>query len=648
VNVDEADSRTLVEDLLDSEPNDLGHAFRMMFYQQTRGNPLFSLELLRGMQDRGDLVQDQDGQWIEGPALDWETLPARVEAVIGERIGRLDKPLRDVLRAASVEGDEFTAEAVAQVLSTDEREMLGRLSRELDKKHRLIRSQSILRAGGQLLSRYRFRHTLFQKYLYGSLDEVERVYLHEQVGKALKDLYRTEEETPVSADLAPKLAWHFQEARIPDKAAFYLQKAGERALQMSAYQEALNHLTGALDSLRLLRESPDRDNQEVDLLLNLAIAWQGIEGARDLVARQAYTRAYELCHQKGRATQLSQVLGEMVEYSYVGADYQEARKRGDEALALAEQAGDPVLKAFGHWYQGFINFAVGDFSASHDHLERVISFYEPRIHHTNFIILRGKDAGLGALAYDACNLWCLGYPDRALDRSQEALSLARDLAQPFSLADVLAHGGCVFNGFRRDAEAMMAFAEEMMRLTAKMVPGWRGTGEIYLGEAMVRLGRLDEGIEQIRESLRTRHSVDARCYETGMLGTLAMAEGRTGNLGEGLKTLIQALNLVERTGERYYEPELHRLKGDLHSMQGDDDGAEASYEKAIEKSQRQNAKSWELRAAISLARLWHKQGGVDEALQMLRGVYDWFSEGFDTPDLLEAKDLLECLSGERS
>jgi len=290
VNVDEADSRTLVEDLLDSEPNDLGHAFRMMFYQQTRGNPLFSLELLRGMQDRGDLVQDQDGQWIEGPALDWETLPARVEAVIGERIGRLDKPLRDVLRAASVEGDEFTAEAVAQVLSTDEREMLGRLSRELDKKHRLIRSQSILRAGGQLLSRYRFRHTLFQKYLYGSLDEVERVYLHEQVGKALKDLYRTEEETPVSADLAPKLAWHFQEARIPDKAAFYLQKAGERALQMSAYQEALNHLTGALDSLRLLRESPDRDNQEVDLLLNLAIAWQGIEGARDLVARQAYTR----------------------------------------------------------------------------------------------------------------------------------------------------------------------------------------------------------------------------------------------------------------------------------------------------------------------------------------------------------------------
>jgi predicted ATPase len=504
-----------------------------------------------------------------------------------------------------------------------------------------------LRVDGQLLSRYRFRHTLFQKYLYGSLDEVELVYLHEQVGKALEDLYQSQEETPVSADLAPKLAWHFREARIPDKATTYLLMAGERALLMSAYQEAVDHFTNGLDSLRLLPGSPDRDHQEVSLLLNLAMAWQGLEGARYPVVKQAYTRAYELCRQTGQTTQLSQLLGEMLEFAYVGADYEEARLLGEEALALAEQAADPVFEAFGHWYKGFVNFALGNFSASHDSLERVISFYEPRSHHQDFIVLRGKDAGLGALAYDACCLWCLGYPDQALERSQESLSLARELAQPFSQVDVLSFAGCVFNEMRRDASALKENAVEMVRLTSKMVPGWRGAGEMYLGEALVMSGQVQEGMDQIRDGFRTRRTINTLCYETGPLGTLARAEGMT-SPSEGLKTITRALNVVERTGERYYEPELYRLQGDLYAMIGDDNHAEASYENAVEAAQHQNAKSWELRAAISLARLWHEQGRVDEALQMLKGVYDWFSEGFDTPDLLEAKEVLEDLSEERS
>jgi len=213
VDLGDAESREFVEALLDSEANRLGVEFRQMLYQQTHGHPLFTVELLRGMQERGDLVQDQAGRWIEGPALDWETLPARVEAVIAERIGRLPQPLRGALRAASVEGEVFTAEVVARVRAADEEEMMARLSGELDRRHRLVRAQGILRRDGQRLSRYRFRHILFQKYLYNKLDRVERVHLHEGVGTTLEDLYGEGAE-----EIAVELARHFEAAGVLDKA----------------------------------------------------------------------------------------------------------------------------------------------------------------------------------------------------------------------------------------------------------------------------------------------------------------------------------------------------------------------------------------------------------------------------------------------
>jgi DNA-binding SARP family transcriptional activator len=255
VNVDQASRRDFVEALLDSEPNRLGLPFREMLHRQTQGHPLFTVELLRDMQERGDLVRDRKGRWVEGPALDWEILPARVEAAIAERIGRLDQPLRAALRVACVEGEEFTAEVMAEVLGSDERTMVRRLSSELDRKHRLVRAQAIERTGSRRVSRYRFRHHLFQRYLHDSLDEVERAYLHEDVGNALEELHG--EQLSRIAGIAPQLAWHFQEAGIEDKAISYLLQAGERAVQMSAYQEALGHLNLGLELLMSLPDSPE-------------------------------------------------------------------------------------------------------------------------------------------------------------------------------------------------------------------------------------------------------------------------------------------------------------------------------------------------------------------------------------------------------
>ena len=246
-----ARGRQFVDAFLDSEPNLLDGSFRDTLYHQTGGHPLFTVELLRGMQERGDLVRDGEGRWAEGPALDWETLPARLEAVIAERIGRLPKTLRDTLTVASVEGETFTAEVVARVRVADEGEMVRCLSDVLGRSHRLVNAQGVLRMGSQYLSRYRFRHVLFQKHLYNSLDAVERVHLHQTVGIALEML--CEERAGAIAAVAPQLARHFQEAGIARKAVAYLLQAGERARRLYANQEALEHFRRAL---ALLQDAP--------------------------------------------------------------------------------------------------------------------------------------------------------------------------------------------------------------------------------------------------------------------------------------------------------------------------------------------------------------------------------------------------------
>ena len=645
VNVDQAERQDFLGAILDNEPNRLGVPFRKMLFRQTRGHPLFTIELLRGMQERGDLVLEQGDQWTEGPALDWETLPARVEAVIAERIGRLAQPLRAALRVASVEGDIFTAEVVARIRAADEGEMLGCLSRELDRQHRLIRAHSIQRIDGRLLSYYRFRHTLFQKYLYSTLDQVERVHLHEQVGTVLEDLYGDQQESAALADIAPQLARHFEEARITEKAIHYLHQAGERAVQLSAYQEGIAHLTRGLALLTTLPDSPERDEQELALRLALGMAWRGDAGFPDIEVHNAYTRARELGLQLGKTFQLCQVVGELAVRHYVLAEHDKALQLAEEALSLAQQADDPLLIASGNWLMGFILFCHGKFTEAREHLGRMIAFYDPEEHHRSLVFYRGSDAGTSALSYDACCLWCLGYPDQALSRSQEALALARELGHPFSLADVLNFAGCTFNELRRDWQALKDYAEEMIRLSnEKSFRGWLPTAICLHGEALAMLGQRQEGIVIMREGLETAKALGQHLYQSPTLCILGEALAKDGQIEEGLDTLSKALAQIEETNERHWEAELYRMRGELHLMLGEEDEAEASFEKAIEVARRQSAKSWELRAATGLARLWQKQGRRDEAQKILVQIYGWFTEGFDTPDLREARALLEEIS----
>ncbi|MFQ5858707.1 MAG: AAA family ATPase, partial [Anaerolineae bacterium] len=311
-HVEEAQGRQFVDAFLDTEPNRLGEGFRQAFFQHTEGHPLFTIELLRNLQERGDLVQDEEGRWIEGPVLDWGLLPTRVEGVIEERIGRLEEELREALRVASVEGEEFTAEVVARVQAVNERGLVRQLSGELDKQHRLVGARGIRRLGRRRLSLYRFQHNLFQKYLYNSLDEVERAYFHEDVGLVLEELYGEQTE-----EIAVQLARHFLEADRDDKALAYLMKAGDAAARVYANAEAVAHYTRALE-----------------------VAKRGVAGA---------ARAYEIMTvHEARA----QIFGFLSQYAEALADL-------EAALALALQAGRTADEcrimahiAWFHWLSG--------------------------------------------------------------------------------------------------------------------------------------------------------------------------------------------------------------------------------------------------------------------------------------------------------
>jgi tetratricopeptide (TPR) repeat protein len=290
--------RSFVDALLDSEPNRLGEGFRRELARHTQGQPLFTIELLQELRERGDLQRDSQGYWEAAPRLDWDVLPPRVEGVIEKRLGRLDPGLAEALTVASVEGEAFTAEAVARVLDLDPSTLVRRLSGELVKRHRLLEAQGMQRLGAQRLSRYRFRHNLFQKYLYDSLDEVERAYWHEAVGKALQTLYGDQVD-----EIAVQLARHFQEADIPTLAVDYLRRAGERAMRLAANEEAVEHLRQGLAVLEALPRSVEQ--RQVQLELELTLGQAERNAGRIVEALETFQRSADIARELGSAQGLA-------------------------------------------------------------------------------------------------------------------------------------------------------------------------------------------------------------------------------------------------------------------------------------------------------------------------------------------------------
>ncbi|MDH4196889.1 MAG: protein kinase, partial [Candidatus Aminicenantes bacterium] len=639
IEVGKTEARRFVDDLIDAEPNRLDRKFRETLYSQTKGHPLFTVELLRNMEERGALVRDKDGRWREGPDLDWNTLPARVDAVIEERVKRLNEKSREILTIASVEGEEFTADVVARVQNEEVRELIKLLSRELDKRHHLVSAKGVRQLEKQRLSSYLFQHILFQRYLYNSLDEVERAELHEEVGNILEALYGEQAE-----EIAVQLARHFLESGIVPKAIDYLHKAGNKAVRLSAGEEAIAHYKKALELLDKLPETPERNQLELALQLGLTVPLQAAKGFGAPELGRAVVRARELCRRIGDTPQLFTALCQLAGYYSTAAQYRTALELAPQIAQIAGQSKDVMLEILCHHTYGFPLLNVGELVQALEHWKRMMDIYDPERHGV-LAYLFGYDVGVFALGFSAWAQWIIGYPDQALRQQNEAMDIARKLGHPHTLAFSLLED-CELNWFLRDFPRINRDTEELVPYCEKNGFIYIGAhGHFYQGERAVLEGRFNEGIVQMRQSLADMEATGTMTCFSRLRARVADACRKAGEPEEGLSAVDWAFEAVEKYDERYVEAEIYRLKGELLRMRGEPDHeVEKYFRQAIDLSRQRSAKSWELRAAMSLSRLWHSQGKREEARRILEEVYSWFTEGFTTPDLIEAKALLEDLS----
>jgi predicted ATPase len=398
----------------------------------------------------------------------------------------------------------------------------------------------------------------------------------------------------------------------------------------------------------MLSETPERLQHELTLQTLLGRVLRDAKGYGHPEVEQAYTRARELCQHIGETPQLFPALLGLSIYYVVRAELQTARELGAQLLSLAQRAQDPVLLVEAHYALGVTFFWLGEFVSAREHLEQGIVHYDPQRHQAH-LALFGQDAGTVCLCRVAPVLWYLGYPDQARARGQEALSLARELAHPYSLAYVLLWIAVLYN-HRREVQETQELATTATALsTDRGFPFWSTQGAILQGWALAAQGQGAEGMAQMHAGLVALQATGTGVFRPYYLGLLADAYGKMGQGREGLTLLDEALALVQKTGERWPEAELHRLKGELllHAecgMRHVEMTAEACFQQALDIARRQHARSLELRAAMSLSRLWQRQGKRMEAHQLLAGIYGWFTEGFDTADLLEAKALLAALA----
>jgi predicted ATPase len=548
-------------------------------------------------------------------------------------------------------GREFAYELVAAVAPLHEEVLQDALDQ-------LVHAGLLFRRGTPPEARYRFKHALVQDAAYASLLRSIRRQYHQQIAQVL------EERLPETRESQPELlAHHYTEAGCTAQALPYWRRAGQRANERSAYMEAMAHCTKGLELLQTLPDTPARAQHELMLHMTLRVPLMATKGYGAPEVERAFTRARELCQQVGETAQLFAVLEGLSTWYFSRAELQKARELEEQCLTLAKRVDDPAYLARAHSALGQALFWSGELTSARTHLEHGMAlFVLQQSRSQDFPGLIG-DGRVNTLSYVAWALWFLGYPDQAVTRSKEALTLAQAQSLPYSLAFAL-HSAAALHLFRREVQAAQARAEAVIALSTEQgFRMWLAAGTVDRGWALAEQGQGEVGIAQIRQGLAAIQATGAAVARPWGLALLAEAYGKVGQTEAGLRVLTEALTRVDKTGAGLYAAELYRLKGVLtlrqcpvarakghapipqplppHSQAEVE--AEEYLQQAIEIARRQRAKSLELRAAMSLSRLWQQQGKCQEAHDLLAPIYGWFTEGFDTADLQEARALMEAL-----
>jgi class 3 adenylate cyclase/predicted ATPase len=596
---------------------------------RTDGVPLFVEELTKAVIEGGIVTDAGDRYAVAGPVGSL-AIPTSLHASLLARLDRL-APTREVAQIGAALGRQFSHELISAIAMIPQQQLDDALAQ-------LVRAELIFRRGTPPNAEYTFKHALVQDTAYSTLLRSRRTQIHVRIAKTL------EAQFPEIVVAQPALlAQHCAEAGLAEKAVAYWLKAGQQAMGRSAVTEAVAQLRRALDLLVGLPDSKWRQQGELDLQIALGGALTAARGYGAPETREAYFRAHALADQLDRPDYLIPLFHGQWVFHLVRSEHRLALSFAEQWVKIGEMRNDLLLLSMGYYANGITCFLLGNFVAAHALLERCHGLSTPA-HLPAYAALQPVYPHVHLLGWLAQSLANLGYIDQARSRLNEAFLEARRLGHAYPIAAITTWG-CFVEWVAGSASEAERHAENAVALSGEHgFTIWLGLAMIMRGWSMTALGRPQQGLASITKGLSTYRETGSVAFTPLALMILAQAHAKLGSLGEGLSCLTEAAQIVETTDERYIESERYRLRGDLLNFTGDQTGAEESYHLALTVAERQSAKVFELRAATSLARLWSDQGKRTEAHDLLAPIYGWFTEGFDTPVLQDAKALLDELA----
>jgi predicted ATPase len=588
--------------------------------------PLFVEEFTTMAVEAGALGGAPEGSAVFAGAA----IPATLQDLMMARLDRMGSNLEVVQLAAAV-GRDFTYDLLHAVSPLSEPDLQAELAK-------LVKAELLFQRGRPPRVTYQFKHALIQDAAYQSLLKKTRQQFHLRIGEVL------ESRSPETAAQQPELlAYHYTQAGQTARAVEFWDRAADRSLRRCAHVEAVEQLTRALELLRTLPDSPDRRAREIRMHVALGVPLQATRGYSAPEVEATYARAEELCRQGGTSGQLFPVVYGLFRYYLLKAQYRKAQDLAERLARTADEERNIEYRAAADRALGSALVYQGQYPAAIDRLRRVTAVAPTPELRSAAYAYDVVDAWVVAHSYLAWGLWLMGWPDQARAQSRSALEAAAGLDHPFSL--VLAKAFASWSRqFEGDVAGTLRAADETLAIAReRRFAFWFGWGRIMRGWALGRTGDPAGGAVEIRDGLaewQAQGSELGRCY---FLALLADVLGMGGRVDEALATLSDADRLSAATGEGCWRPEIHRLRGDLLLRRADDAGAEAAYRFALDEARRQQARSHELRAATSLARLTAKRGDPAAGRDLLAPVLSAMTEGLDTPDLKAARELLDQL-----
>lgn len=597
---------------------------------KTDGNPLFVEELTKAVLEAGILVEDQDRYQLGSPLPPF-AIPETLHDSLMARLDRLHS-VKEIAQIGATIGREFSYCLIRAVVAREETRLQQSLSE-------LEQAGLIFRHGDLPDAAYTFKHALVRDAAYQSLLKTRRRQLHAQIARVL------EEEFQIAAVNDPEiLAHHFTEARLLEQGTDYWLKAGKRALGRSSNAEAVKHLARGLELIQQLPISPQRDRKELDFYLALGPAVAATEGDAAPETSRVFSRARALLGESASLEERMTILwGNYLAHS-MRAEYRTALEDARHCLTLAAEYDHPGVSVLATRFIGQTLHCTGAFADARKHLERALALCSTNPAAISTYRRFGVDDAVNSLAWLSSTLLVLGYPEQSASIVEQTETLARTKQQSFTTA--LALGNIVILGIiGGDAKRALAHADEAISLSVEHeFAAIERRARFFRGALLAQAGELKAGIDLMRSVLSATYRNSERGRRTLYLGHLALAHAKLGEPEVGLRLLDEGVQMVQATGERFFEAELYRIRGTINLGLGRSDQAEAELRRSVAVARQQQARWWELRASICLARHWIDEGRYFEARSLVNPVYTWFTEGRDTPDLKDARTLVEELS----